>query len=252
MNTASKLYLPMIAILLAVPSASHADWVDEFDGLLKAHVTNGRIDGIGLKVVDYAVVARDDRYTTALRGLAAAKEPTTRDEKLAYWINAYNLLAIKMMVEHPKVESIRDIGSMFKSVWKMDAGVAAGRTRTLDEIEHKILRPMKEPRIHVAIVCASVSCPDLWPEAYRAKTLDEQLTNQSRRFLINRDKGVLSTRSTVRVSSIFKWFADDFDDVGGVTGFIEKYSSIKTKDKKLVYFDYNWKPNAKPATGMTR
>ena len=94
----------------------------------------------------------------------AASDPSAlrgRDEQLAFWSNAYNILAMDLVVEHAPEQSIKDIGSLFFPVWKKPAGKIGGKTYSLDEIEHGIVRPLGDPRAHVAVICASLSCPPL-------------------------------------------------------------------------------------------
>ena len=121
----------------------------------------------------------------------------------------------------------------------------------MNEIEHEILRKMDEPRIHVAIVCASVSCPDLRLEAFKADSLNEQLNDQMKMFLQSSEKGMRIDKNNNRVylSSIFKWFEDDFESRGGVLKFISNYVSPETAKElsdfriDVSYLDYNWSVN---------
>ena len=121
----------------------------------------------------------------------------------------------------------------------------------MDEVEHKILRKMGDPRIHVAIVCASVSCPDIRTEAYTAERLNDQLDDHSRKFLANMGKGlrVDEKKKRIYLSSIFKWFEEDFVSQGGVISFVSKYVSPDRKKNlqdfgsNLKYLDYNWDLN---------
>lgn len=113
------------------------------------------------------------------------------------------MLAIKTVLDHWPLQSIRDAGSFFSPVWKKPAGMVAGKVRSLHEIEHDILRAMHEPRIHFAIVCASVSCPDLRPEAYNAAQLDDQLDDQATIFLSRQQKGLRIEANGVQLSKIF-------------------------------------------------
>ena len=149
------------------------------------------------------------------------------------------------------LESIIDVGSLFKSVWKYKAGVIGGRGYTLHEIEHKILRKMGDPRIHAAIVCASISCPDLSTEVFKPERLNEQLDFQMRGFLANPGKGMRVDSNSKRVflSSIFDWFKEDFESLGGVRKFIQSY--VSPKDEQVLnnpglsfsYMKYNWGVN---------
>ena len=120
-----------------------------------------------------------------LDGLAGERE------RFAFWANAYNLLAIKAVLDQYPTRSIRDGGSLLQPIWKKKVGTVAGREYALDDIEHGILRrEFKEPRVHFAIVCASLSCPDLRPEPFGAERLDAQLDEQTRAFLANPTKGL--------------------------------------------------------------
>ena len=127
----------------------------------------------------------------------------------------------------------------------------AGKMRTLNEIEHEILRKMDEPRIHVAIVCASVSCPDLRSEAYTVDKLDSQLDDQLRLFLVNTEKGlrVDTKKGRIYLSSIFKWFKEDFESKGGVRKYLAPYApestkaALKNNKLSVYYLDYDWDLN---------
>ena len=130
-------------------------------------------------------------------------------------------------------------------------GVVGGKETTLHVIEHEILRKMGDPRIHAAIVCASVSCPDLRQEAFTAENLDVQLDDQLKQFLANPGKGLKIDRVDKRISlsRIFDWFEEDFEPKGGVLKFIARY--VPEKDREWIakgsvsYLDYNWDLNKK-------
>ena len=155
------------------------------------------------------------------------------------------------MRHHYPIDSIRSIGGLFSPVWKKPAGEIAGRPYTLHEIEHEILRPMGEPRIHAAIVCASLSCPPLRREPYRAAELDAQLDDNSRRWLSDPRKGARIDRSsrTLHLSPILDWFAEDFD--GGVVAFVgahlpadeAEWLRAQGRALRVRYFDYDWSLN---------
>ena len=176
----------------------------------------------------------------------------SREEKLVFWINTYNIFAAKMVADHFPIKSIKDLGSFFRPVWEKPAGNVEGKERTLNEIEHEILRKMNEPRVHVAIVCASVSCPDLRLEAFNVNSLNEQLDDQMRVFLKSSEKGMKidNKRNRVYLSSIFKWFEDDFESRGGVLKFIANYVSPDVAKKltrsgiTIYYLEYNWGINS--------
>jgi len=225
-----------------------------WDTLLKKYVTPKTIAGVPLHAVNYRSLGKDPLYSTLIKELAehSLAEVSTREEQLAYWINVYNIMAVKMVLDHYPVESIKDAGSMFQPVWNKPVGIVAGKTRTLNNIEHDILRKMGEPRIHVAIVCASVSCPDLRTEAYTAASLNQQLDDQLAHFLANDHKGLRLDPQGNRLylSLIFQWFKEDFDSQGGVVTFLTPYApeairgALPSKTLKRSYLDYNWDLNS--------
>ncbi len=195
--------------------------------LLATHVRPGTVNGIQLHLVDYTAVKTDPTYAQALADLAEARLDRlgTEAERFAFWANAYNLLAIKAVLDRYPVRSIKDGGSLLQSIWKRKVGTVAGREYALDDIEHGILRKESpEPRVHFAIVCASLSCPDLRLEPYQGTRLTAQLADAAATFLANPTKGLEpgSDGKTARVSSIFKWFAEDFAAQGGVAQFIRR------------------------------
>ena len=238
---------------LWAPSAMAFDF-SGWDELLKKHVLAKTVSGVRFSAVNYPAMKRDPRYAQLIADLKIFPPDSlkTRKEKLAFWINLYNIFAVKVVQDNYPVESIKDVGSFFSPVWDKTAGVAGGKEITLSEIEHEILRKMDEPRIHVAIVCASISCPDLRKEVYTAKDLDAQLDDQVKRFLENRGKGLRIDRSAGKVwlSAIFKWFKDDFKSSGGVVAFVSKHvpardvSYLQGKKFKISYLDYDWGLNS--------
>ena len=226
--------------------------LDLYGRLLERH-TRAVSDTAGTRV-DYAALRDDPDWRRLLESLAAAPEPgasASQSERLAYWINAYNVLAIDMVVQNFPVASIRDIGSLLRPVWKRDAGKVGGRSVTLDEVEHTILRPLGDPRVHMAIVCASTSCPSLAREPFRAERLDAHLDAAARAFVANPTKGARVEADGLRISKIFDWFAEDFVASGGVLAFVRRHASPEMRTAidrlgpkpSLLYFDYDWSLN---------
>ena len=212
--------------------------------------------------VDYAALRADraalDRYRAQL---AAVALPADRPGKLVLFINAYNAQTLALVISKLPTDpaawptwSIKDAGGIFTSVWKAYSFVIAGRRYTLDEIEHKVLRPLGEPRIHVAINCASKSCPPLAAQPYLVATLDAQLKATARAFAadpyhLRLEQGVL------RINPILDWFGEDFTAGGGVRAFLRAnvpagpVADYLAGSKPLKFFDYDWKLNlaaAKP------
>jgi hypothetical protein len=212
-----------------------------FDAVLKAHVTDG--------AVDYRAIKADP---AALNGyldtLAAVQEPEFKTwseaQQIAFLANLYNAATIKLIVDHYPVDSIKDIGNIFSGPWDQKVVRLFGKTITLNNLEHDILRKdFNEPRLHMALVCAAKGCPPLRTEVYLGERLDEQLNDQSRVYLTNplglqidRPKG------EARISSIFKWYGKDFVSV---PAFIEKHSGQSLKGLKIRDLDYDWSLNGK-------
>jgi uncharacterized membrane protein YdjX (TVP38/TMEM64 family) len=239
---------------LALPAEAASD--DAYARLLKAHVTPGTVGGIKAALVDYRAIKADPAYAEALIALAESRPEalTTDAERIAFWINAYNLAAIKAVVDQYPTKSIRDGGTLLSSIWKKKVASVGGVPYSLDDIEHGILRKaFKEPRVHFAIVCASLSCPDLRAEPYDGATLDAQLDERAAAFLSNPTKGLVpgDDGRTARASAIFKWFARDFAAVsGGPASFIRAKASPEVaarigalSDAGLSYLPYDWSLN---------
>lgn len=234
--------------------AATFDWA-VWDQLLRARVKPTTIGGIELAGFDYTGVRADraDRAGfDALVARLATYDPAglpNRAEQLAFWINVYNLGAVKLMLDHPGRASIKDLGSVLSSVWKRDALVVGGEPMSLDTIEHGIVRSFGEPRVHFAVVCASVSCPDLRAEAFNAAKLEAQLEAQTRAFLANAKKGlrVDAAKKTVTLSKILDWFAKDFDGPKGVLAFVAKRlpAGADLSGYAVDHFDYDWRLNGR-------
>lgn len=181
--------------------------------VLKRHVRYPRVDYAALK----ADRARLDRAVAEFASPASAGERGwSREQRMAFWINAYNAFTLRAIVDHYPIRSAwltvypRNSIRQIDGVWTEVKWQAAGRTVSLDEIEHGILRPtFKDARIHFAVNCASVSCPPLAGEPYRPKTLSAQLDQAGRRYLAS-EEGLQIDGEAFRVSSIFKWYGDDF------------------------------------------
>ena len=204
-----------------------------FDSLLATHVTReNRVDYVGLKKDSKKL----DAYLNILnKGIPAN---ASENEKLAFWINAYNAFTLKMIIDHYPVSSIRTLynGKPWEHTWIS----IKGKTYSLDDIEHGIIRKeFKEPRIHFAVNCASVSCPPIQNCAYTGHNLDKLLEKATKEF-INSDENTIQNNS-LQLSSIFKWYANDF---GNVIAFVNRYSAVKVnKNVPIHYKAYDWKLN---------
>lgn len=240
----SRALLVALAVVCLPCAATEPDWRD-YAALLAAHVAPGQRDGIKLNLVDYRAMAKDPHFAAALATLEnfPLANLAGPQEWLAFHINAYNLLALNMVVQHQPLQSIKDIGNFLRPVWQRDAGQLDGIVVSLADIEHRRLRKRGDARIHFAIVCASLSCPDLRSEPYRGATLDQQLNDQARRFLANPGKGLRIAQDGLHVSRIFDWFVADFASAGGVLRFVARYIEVPTQGDYTADIEYNWRLN---------
>lgn len=195
---------------------------EPFSELLSEHVKT--IDNGASTQVDYHGFKQDrERLTQYLNSLAKVKKSTfdgwSKADQLAFLINAYNAYTVDLILtEYPKIESIRDLGGFFSSPWKKEIAPLLGKTRTLDEIEHELIRGQSqnakgynEPRIHFAVNCASIGCPALREEAYVGAKLDSQLNAQTKRFLADTSRNRMDG-NTLKLSKIFDWYSKDFEN----------------------------------------
>ena len=206
--------------------------------------------------VDYAGFAKDkaqlDDYLSLVSNNAPASSWTT-NEKLAYWINAYNAFTVKLILDHRKedISSIKDIGSKVKipfvnTPWDVKFIKIGGKEMDLNNIEHGIIRKQfNEARIHFALVCAAKSCPPLRNEAYVASKLSAQLDDQGVRFINDSYKNEVNT-TKMEVSKLFNWYGGDFKKSDTIENWINKYAKTKAKSgTSITYKDYNWALNGK-------
>jgi hypothetical protein len=242
----------IIVTALLIPSfntfATEPNW-SAYAEVLK-NVSQGTKNNVKLALVDYRALKENSKLETAYQQLSnfPVKNLSNKEEKLAFYINAYNILALKMVLDHWPIDSIKDVGSLISPVWGKSAGDIGGKTVSLDELENKILRPMGEPRIHFAIVCASVSCPDLRNTPYTASKLNAQLDEQAQQFLSNTDKGLRLENNSIQISKIFDWFEKDFKSVDGVEAFIRRYKVDLPKLPLKKEINYDWEVNGVTAT----
>jgi hypothetical protein len=214
--------------------------------LLKKYVKNGEVNYQGFQNDE----GKLDRYLEILE--KTDTKALSRNEQFAFYINAYNAWTIKLILSaYPDIESIKDLGSLFKSPWKKKIVRIDGEILTLDNIEHDILRPrFQDPRIHFAVNCASKGCPPLRSEPYQGHVLDQQLTEMTVAFINDPDRNRLQGNS-LYVSSIFKWFSEDFND--DIVGFFMKYAKGELREElkrkaggiEIEYLDYDWSLNGK-------
>lgn len=223
---------------------------EKLDRVLKRHVTNGK--------VDYASLKKDDLFPLYLEELANAdlSKLGSPEEKVAFWINAYNAYTLKLIADNYPIKSIKDLSFLgtliINSPWKKRFCTVAGKAYTLDEIEHDILRgELGETSVHFAVVCASNSCPILRSEAYTASALKDQLQEQTQTFLQDTLRNQFKWEGkTLYLSRIFDWYESDFrEKYGSVTKFLAQYftdeqrTMLERGEVKIEYLDYDWDLN---------
>lgn len=226
----------------------------DFSAVLQdfVHLDNNR------SVVDYKALKEQpgglDRYLASLQSVTLDEFRTfTKDQQLAFLINAYNGFTLKLIISHYPISSIRKIGGI-SGPWKVKFFDLLGEKKHLDDIEHNMIRKMfKEPRIHFAVNCASRGCPDLSRSAYEASSLESQLEEATRNFLEDSSLNRLSTNEKqLEVSSILTWFKSDFISAhGSLQNFLTIYVPLTLEQKGKVlsgeiglkFLDYDWSLN---------
>lgn len=227
-----KLFLvtSFLCIIVNAQKNKHSRW----DQMLEKYV-----DTLGF--VDYKSWSKDtanlEAYIETLKRLPPL-DTASKSAQLAYWINAYNALTIQLILKNYPLKSIRDL----KNPWQIKLFELNEKAYSLGYIEHQILRKMKEPRIHFAINCASVSCPKLLNEAYQEKKLELQLSQATRNFINDTTKNKISQKR-LQLSRIFLWFGNDFGSKEQRLNFISHYSKYDLNAPEIDYLPYNWDLN---------
>ena len=241
------LLLVLATLLLAWTSVASAEVFSHaaLDTVLQAHLHDGR--------VAYGALARDrgplDRYLAATEN--ARPDTWTREEQIAFWVNVYNARVLEGVIRRPGIESVLDVGKILflptLGFFKDKFGVA-GERLSLNDIEHNILRErFDEPRIHFVLNCASASCPLLPQHPLTAAGLDEQLEAATVQFLADRSRNRIGPSRSLELSSIFKWYGNDFKkSAGSVRKFIELHWPGEERfapDLPVRFLDYDWSLN---------
>jgi hypothetical protein len=269
-NKVKRLHFVFGLILLAAVTLvraqgfdhSHASW----NALVAKHVktfANGNASN-----VDYAAMKTERAalaaYLTSLSAVSEAEYGKwSKPQRLTFLINAYNAFTVELILtKYPALDSIKDFGSVFQSPWKKAFFSLLGDKRTLDDVEHGMIRApgvFDDPRIHVGVVCASIGCPMLRPEAFVAERLDAQLEDGMRRFMADASRNRFDGASgRVQLSKIFDWYGKDFEK--GHKGFdslkslvaryadllassAEARAKLKAGDFRIEFLDYDWRLN---------
>ncbi len=237
-----------------VSGVDHALW----DYLLKSYVENG--------LIDYDGMARDHLFRTYLRQIGTARpyELPTPEDQLAFYCNAYNALVVNGVITHRIKDSVMNYRHDEVGFFDVKEHLVAGKTMSLNDLEHKLIRPtFKDPRVHVALVCAARGCPQIRPEAYVGRSLGLQLQDQSLLFS-NSPKYVAfdSERDTVVLSPILNWYAEDWRENGNVFSWLAdqvENPTVQTDLRRRVhlptgveYAEYDWSLNSRQMPGATR
>lgn len=222
-----------------------------FDTILEKYVS---VDGAGYASVNYGALvgqrASVDGYIASLTAIDPRQ--LGRNEAHAYWINLYNAKTLALMLENWPVKSIRDIklggGGLFgKGPWSKKLMTVSGTELSLDDIEHRIVRPIfNNPLSHYALNCASYSCPNLMPRAYTAANLKSQM-QESATLYINHPRGVSIKDGEITASKIYSWYADDFGGKSELKAHWLQFASpelaAQIEAASISAYDYNWNAN---------
>lgn len=218
---------------------SHAEWQAFLDSYL---VKEGQYT-----LVKYSSVSAHDKkelnqYIAALATIDPREYSLS--EQYAYWINLYNAITVDLILDAYPVKSITKLGGLFSfGPWGDDVINVAGKDLTLNDIEHRILRPIwDDPRTHYAVNCASLGCPNLQPTAFTADNTEQLLEKAAKEF-INSDKGVLPLQGKAQLSSIYDWFAEDFGNEQMLIQHLAKYRSELANLNGKFNYEYNWDLN---------
>jgi hypothetical protein len=251
-----------LLLLLAVAAPAwaqfdhtHARW----NGLLQKHVR--WLDDKVQSGVDYAGFMAERAALKQVLDAYSAVAPAEfagfdSKQQMAFLINAYNAFTVELILtRYPDLKSIKDLGSLFTSPWKIQFFTLLGKEHHLDWIEHEQLRPkFADPRIHAAVNCASIGCPALRPEAFVAPKLEAQLDDGMQRFLADRTRNRVAD-GKLELNSIFKWYREDFETgSGGLAGYMAAHAAqlgrtpaeqqqVRERKLPIVFLDYDWSLN---------
>lgn len=217
--------------LSATTVSIHHIW----DKLLQKHVSQtGAVDYLGMskekqQFLDYFELLHQQ----------FPKANWSKEKRMAYWINVYNVYTVWLILKNWPVSSIKEI----KNPWKQRFFRLGSKWYNLNEVEHQILRKMEDPRIHFGINCASISCPKLHTRAFTEENLSATLDKLTKAFVQDPEKNNIQSKH-IKLSKIFSWFAKDFKKQGSLIDFLNQYSDIVIeKQAKKQFLKYNWQLN---------
>jgi len=244
-----------LLLVISLPSFSFDHSYTEYDKLLnEAIIEKGSQTAVNY---DY-IKSNSDALDKSLSEIESVSKKEfdswNEQQQLAFLINTYNAFTLKLIVNnYPGIDSIKDLGGLFSSPWDKKFFSLFGEKTNLDHVEHGVLRKeYNEPRIHFAINCASKSCPALQKQAYVATELEQQLEHAAIQFLRDSEHNRFNAeKNTLEISSIFKWFKEDFTKSGSLKDYVARYindntevqAQVKSDSVRIIYLDYDWSLN---------
>ena len=254
MKRRNVVLLTVMLLLFMLTNQLSAQEHQLFTDVLKKYVING--------LVDYENLTMDKQLDKYLEQLSNTNpDKLNKNQKLAYWINAYNAYTLQIIRDNYPIKSINELHTggkiiahiIGKTVWDKEFITINNKKYSLNDIEHKILRKMNEPRIHFAIVCASISCPEILTEAFEADRIEEQLYKATITFLTDKERNDFDlSKRRAYLSKIFDWFDDDFGrNDKEILMYVAQFlpDNIKTditkntNEWKISYKNYDWNLN---------
>ena len=256
MRTYNNILFCLLVLIFSGPVFAFDHLYKDYDQLLHSIVVPKGLQ----TAVKYSQLKSDpaplDKFVSSIETVSRSEfDSWTKEQQLAFLINAYNALTLKLVVMHyPGIDSIKDIGGFFSGPWKQKFFKLFGEDSYLDHIEHDLIRKnFNEPRIHFAVNCASRGCPALQPEAYVADRLDKQLEHAARSYLMDEERNRYDkNKDQLEISSIFKWYHEDFERAAGsIQAFIAPFMTddaglrnhIAEDRPAIRYLDYDWNLN---------
>ncbi|MFT7434039.1 MAG: hypothetical protein ACI9TY_001684 [Alphaproteobacteria bacterium] len=247
--------IALLSVNIEAQASNKDDFLVPYAKLLSKYVHPSTKNGIKGTGVDYLGWQSDPLHAEALELLLSVNtsEVNTKEDKLSFWTNAYNLLTIDLIIKQGERETIHNLGGLVGDPWNEFSWVIDGLEYTLGQIHHQTLRLLGEPRVHFALTCAAVSCPDLKNEPYWPEKIYSQLENRTALFIKNKGKGAVAIipkqgrshirkRHTFNASQMFQWFTNDFDS-GQIKHFIGRYIPLERAEFGT-YLNHDWALNA--------
>lgn len=245
-------WVRFLSLLLILTGSSTAgavepDWTT-YNQLLQKYISLAPLNGERVNMVRYSRLRRNTIFHHEVEKIEnyPLDQLGSREEEIAFYINAFNMFALRMVVDHWPVKSIRDVGQFLHPVWDMPAGSLGGKTYSLDALMNTVLRRYDDPRVHFGVSCAAMGCASFRAEAYTAETLESQLDEQVAQFLSIRNGYRYDDKhGKVRLSKHFRWYRDDFKVFGGVEAFIGRYKSLPAGLKYEPNISCDWDINGR-------